>query len=328
MCIRDRYYSLQFYDSQTGEILSKLSPPVKIYAHAPGIADSISVLNSKSLEVFFTLKVGRQVIEKRSFTADGLLIPESSAKSGDKSFVINFSEALTPGEHHLSISCIRDEYNTPFRDTVIFFNIDDEFEEGESLFITSYEILNNRNLVVKFNFSLDSVTAMNKSNYIFTPNNIVEHLEFYGDDSSVLLRTVKPFGSIGREYVLKIKDIRSSPESGSLSIRSNSGSEIVLTGNAENLDDIFVYPNPVKLKNNNMLTFANLTSRADIYIFTIDGIFIKKISEDDGNGGVDWDLHDTENKLIGSGIYFYKAIALDNFGNELQEKTGKFAVIK
>ena len=76
------------------------------------------------------------------------------------------------------------------------------------------------------------------------------------------------------------------------------------------------------------MTFANLTSRVDIYIFTIDGVMVKKITENDGNGGVEWDLKDQDNNVISSGIYFYKAIALDNFDNQLHEKIGKFAVVK
>ena len=59
-----------------------------------------------------------------------------------------------------------------------------------------------------------------------------------------------------------------------------------------------------------------LPAKVDIYIYSIDGIFINKISEDDGNGGVDWNLMDKNNETIGSGIYFYKAISLDNFNNK------------
>ena len=57
-------------------------------------------------------------------------------------------------------------------------------------------------------------------------------------------------------------------------------------------------------------------------------MFIKKITENDGNGGIAWDLTDKNSEVIASGIYFYKAIALDNFDNKLHEKIGKFAVVK
>ncbi len=107
-----------------------------------------------------------------------------------------------------------------------------------------------------------------------------------------------------------------------------SGSEIVLTSNAKSLDDIYVYPNPVDIGIHQIITFANLPPRVEIHIFSIDGMFVKKINEEDGNGGVSWNLKDENNESIGSGIYFYKAISLDNLNNNLQEKIGKFAVIK
>ena len=125
--------------------------------------------------------------------------------------------------------------------------------------------------------------------------------------------------------MLKVSNLLSSKSTGSIAINENSGSEIVLTSKAENLDDIYVYPNPVRKEQT--VTFANLPSRVDIYIFTISGNLVKKISEDDGNGGVDWDLRDENNNKINSGIYIYKAISLDNFDTKIQEKIGKFAVI-
>ena len=175
---------------------------------------------------------------------------------------------------------------------------------------------------------LDSITAINKINYIFSPNNVIEHIKLNNNKDIVTLLTKNPFGAIGKEYVLKIENLVSSIETGKIPISQNSGSEIVLTSSAENLDDIYVYPNPVNIAEKSFITFANLTTKVEIYVFSIDGKFINKIVENDGNGGVDWDLKDEKNVRISSGVYIYKAISLDNSDNKLQEKIGKFAVIK
>jgi len=76
------------------------------------------------------------------------------------------------------------------------------------------------------------------------------------------------------------------------------------------------------------LTFANLPKRAKITIWTIDGKKVNELEEEDGNGGLDYNLKDEEGQGIGSGIYIYRIIQLDDQKNETEEKIGKFAVIR
>ena len=54
----------------------------------------------------------------------------------------------------------------------------------------------------------------------------------------------------------------------------------------------------------------------------VNGRFIAHLKEEDQNGGVRWDLKNTQGKRVGSGIYLYQAI-FDN-----QKKVGKFTVIR
>lgn len=222
---------------------------------------------------------------------------------------------------------MKDFYGSPIKDTVLTFqSIKNDIEKR--LYITSFEILNNHKLVIKFNFNLDTLTSLNKINYSFSPYNIVKQVNYFNNEKkSIVIETENPFGAIGKEYVLKVENIFSDIESGKVSIDEHSGSEIVLTSNAENLNEMYVYPNPVNPEIHNKLTFANLTQAVDIYIYSLDGIFIKKLVEIDGNGGVSWNLLNSNNMKISSGIYIYKAISLDEIGKTKQEKIGKFVVI-
>ncbi len=320
-------YLLEYHDKYDSSLISKWSNKVNVYSHAPSQVKDILVNNNKQVELIFT-----QPVEKNKLTINNFLIgnnfPSSVSVASNNSYLITLTEKLSLGNHSLRIKNLRDFYNSPIKDTTLIFEIS-QLQEEERLFVSSYKILDNYNLTITFNLNLDSLSTLNKSNYIFTPNNSLKDISFNNNlANTVHLTTEKPFGSIGMEYVLKIKNIRSTLETGSFPISQNSGSEIVLTSNADNLDDIYVYPNPANLNSIDKLTFANLTSKVDIYIFTIDGIFVKKIIEDDGNGGVDWNLLDENNQKVSSGVYFYKAISFDNFDNKLQEKIGKFAVIK
>lgn len=322
-------YFINYYDKNSGAIISNNSKTIEVFAHAPGEVKNLIIINNKSIELYFSQPINSKEINLSNFLFDDENNPSTVVASSEYSYLITSNNSLNSGLHTISIKDIRDYYNTPFKNTTLSFEIFEDSLSFERLFITNHQIIDNYNLSITFNYKLDSLTALNKSNYIFIPNNILEHIDFFNQSQNTLiLKTSKPFGAVGKEYVLRIQNIFSSFGSGSIPINENSGSEIVLTANAKNLDDIFVYPNPVKIESNQSITFANLTNRVEIYIYSIDGMFINKIVELDGNGGVDWNLLDQHNNKVGSGIYIYKAISLDNFDKTLQEKIGKFAVIK
>ena len=139
----------------------------------------------------------------------------------------------------------------------------------------------------------------------------------------------KPVGSVGREYTLKIKNVTSSSLEGNIAINNGAGSDIILTAYAKSLADVYVYPNPAKIINGDgKITFANLPQRAKIIIFNLQGKQMSEIEENDGNGGVDYNLKDKSGIELSSGIYIFRVVELDNSNNEVDSKIGKFAVIK
>jgi hypothetical protein len=103
----------------------------------------------------------------------------------------------------------------------------------------------------------------------------------------------------------------------------------VLTSFAKDLSDVYAYPNPVKSGTGiTKVTFANLPQKSKITIFTIDGKHIIDLEESDGNGGVDYNLLDSDGNPISTGIYIYRVVQLNEQNEEGEEKLGKFAVIK
>ncbi|MGB5847525.1 MAG: T9SS type A sorting domain-containing protein, partial [Ignavibacteriaceae bacterium] len=139
----------------------------------------------------------------------------------------------------------------------------------------------------------------------------------------------KPVGSIGKEYVLRVKNVKSSLSSGNIEINSGAGSYIVLTGFAKDLSDAYPYPNPAEIGTGiTKITFANLPQYANITIWTLDGTKVGEVEENDGNGGADFNLNDFSGAFLASGVYIYRIVMLDEFDNESDEKIGKFAVVR
>ena len=76
------------------------------------------------------------------------------------------------------------------------------------------------------------------------------------------------------------------------------------------------------------LMFAKLPKKVKIVIFKLTGEQVKEIEENSSDGGVEFNLKDKNGNEISSGIYIYRIVRLDDNNNEVEEKLGKFAVIK
>jgi len=185
---------------------------------------------------------------------------------------------------------------------------------------------------VSFNLDVDSATAVNLDNYYLTPANKVSRVQFDTKNKNTIYLNFdgqKPIGSVGIEYTLHVRNLVSSDETGNIKIPSGAGSYIVLTSFAQNLSDVYVYPSPVRLMNgDSKITFADLPKRARITIYNLSGKRLNQLEETNGDGGLDYNLKDENGNLLPSGIYIYRIERLDDSNNNVEEKLGKFAVIR
>ena len=211
----------------------------------------------------------------------------------------------------------------------IQFNVK-QINTPEEFFITSFEIVSPDRIKLVFNFNVDETSAKAKENYSFEPDNHVASVEINSSNKKIIYLNLdgkRPIGSIGREYRLRVINLKSSAESGGLIINSGAGSYVVLTSYANDLSDVYVYPNPANIERGKV-TFANLPKKAKIIIFTLNGERIDEIEETDGNGGLDFNLSYETGETLSSGVYIYRIVMLDDSDNEVEEKIGKFAVIR
>jgi len=92
----------------------------------------------------------------------------------------------------------------------------------------------------------------------------------------------------------------------------------------ESFDELFVYPNPYKIKSgNNLLTIDGLIRDTDIKILTIDGTLVTEFSSPGGRTAY-WDGKDDNGGLVSTGVYII--VAFDTEGNNVV--TGKVAVLR
>jgi hypothetical protein len=116
-------------------------------------------------------------------------------------------------------------------------------------------------------------------------------------------------GPNGRESSLTIREMRSRDGER----LSEEGSTVRLTRPAEDLSNVYVYPNPYRRsEQEGGVTIAGLPRDADIRVYTPDGRLVRVLRvEDNRNGGTRWDLRDRRGEKIPSGIYLFRVNAPD-----------------
>ncbi len=320
------YYSVQSYDENKEIPLSKMSRVTEVFIHNPAKPVSAESETLNSLKVIFDGEMPITIFNYTPFDVSGYGIPNSITAKDERTYLMSYNEKFSSGEHHLIISDeLRDKYGSPIKETVLTFYVDEDIFEQE-FFITKFDILTSNKIKIEFNMEIDPTSFSVTDNYEFIPSNSVSEIEFPAEPNSIVISTRNPVSSIGKNYILKLNQVYSA---NNILITANAGNSIVIQSFSENVDDVYVYPNPIKKSNlSSGLTFANLTQFAEIYIFTLSGEFVTKLVENDGNGGITWDLKDDNGDIIPSGIYIYKVIATDSSGNEISYKVEKFAVIK
>lgn len=321
------FYQVQSIDKNYKDIYSIRTEIKSIFHHLPSKLIKANAITAKNILVEFSGKMNNTIENLNSFYVNGEVYPNSIAAASEYSYLLSFN-SLPKGEHKLYVSNIKDFYGSPVVIDSVFFTIEENIPLDE-FFIESFELISPYRLLISFSAEPDSNRILNLANYSFEPSNEIVKVEKQrGSANKLILYTKNPMGSVGKEYKLKLNNIISSESSGSITLKNESGSVIVITATAGNLDNEYVYPNPAALSKGSKITFANVPSNCEIYIFNIAGNMVRFIKEKSINGGIDWDLKDENSRFISSGIYIYKIISIDEFGNELQEKLGKFAVTK
>jgi subtilisin family serine protease len=325
---KNYYYQIRSYNAQKQYSLSNFSSLYTVYSHVPAVLKSAASSTSKTVAVNFSDRINNTIENLQAFQVSGVGYPASISASSQYSYLLTFNQDFYSGTHKLVLSGLRDYYGSPIKTDSAQFTVD-SVKTAKEFFISTFQLIGESAVKVTFNLPVDSVSAYTLSNYSFQPANTVEKVQF-GESSSILylyLDKKKPVGAIGVEYRLKINNLISSTATGNIKINDETGSYAVLTGNSQDLSDVYVYPNPAKASYGKM-TFAHLPKKARITIWSLSGEKISELEENDGNGGVEFNLRNSRGDLLSSGIYIYRIVRLDDSDAEVEKKIGKFAVIR
>jgi len=330
------YYRVQAYNITNSQRYSDLSNLAPVIHHKPAKLLKLEVNDINSVIVYFDNLINTTILNLESFSIRNLslnqnILVNSITPNNQFSYLITFKQGLQNSEYKLYVNELFDAFNSPvMKDSLPFDYL--SIPATEEFFVQSFKIANSHLIEIVFNHPVDTLSVMNINNYQFNPFNRISDIRVSSDNPNKIsldLSNGYPVGSIGIEYRLKLKDISSTYSTGSIKIKDNAGSVLVLTGSGSNLSDVYFYPSPARISEGiGILTFANLPSFVNISIWSVNGTKIIDLKEKDGNGGYTWDLKDAMGKIVDSGVYLYRMVMLDDKNNELETKLGKIAVVK
>ena len=324
---KDYYYKISAVDTTKLIRESVLSEFVKVYVHNK--SKIINAVYGKGIiAVKFSERIPLFIPDVKSFALNKSLYPSSIGIVNNYEYGLSF-KGLLNGNYTVNTYSLKDYYGSPV-DTASF-PVSVNVSDSASFYIATLKLINQNTLRIDFNLNVDSVSAYNTSNYSIEPFNLkVLSAERDRNDKKVLYLNVNSNNNIGpggKTYFIRLNNIYS--ESG-IKISNGSGSVFSLAFVKEDLSNVVVYPNPYSKSKSakEIVTFANLTKTAKVYVFSLSGESVIELSETDSDGGIEWNLRDKNGNEIPSGVYIYKVEGKNSLGADVDSKMGKFAVVK
>lgn len=325
---KNYYYKVSAVDNQNQIRESQLSSYVSVYTHNKTKLLSAIYEGNGFLTIRFSERVASTIPNLSSFYVSDAGNPKNVALRNNFEYFLTFEERLPNGEYSVSTLGLSDAYGSPIDSNTVEFTVSQI--DSAKFYISKLDLIDNLRLRVEFNLEVDSVSGENVNNYKFEPFAMnVKSAKLDGGNKKVVyieLGNNGVIGATGKNYVLKAFNIYSS---NGIRIVDGAGSSFGLIFNRENLNEMYVYPNPYSISSNqDYIIFANITRDASIDIYDLTGKFLINIKETNGNGGVEWNLQDKNGNGAISGIYLYRAVGKNSSGIEVEEKIGKFAIVK
>ncbi len=325
---KNYYYKISSVNNSLTPNESILSNSVKVYTHNKAKLVSAFSENGINLVVALSQNVSSLIPSPGSFVINNSINPKTAAVKSNNEYLLTFENRFPNGPYTLKAFDLKDVYGSPVDTNTIQFTVN--VVDSVKFYIKRVSLVEKFKLKVELNLNADSASAKNILNYTITPFNIrTASVSIDPSDRSIIylnLDNSAVIGATGKNYILTIKNVYSTT---GIKITDGAGSSFGLVFNKEDLTEAYVYPNPfTSTSGQSFTTFANLTKTASISIFDLTGKFIRTVEETEGFGGVQWDLKDINGIDVPTGIYIYMAKGKNSAGADVEDKTGKFMVIR
>ncbi|GAB4331471.1 MAG: hypothetical protein Kow0037_08110 [Calditrichia bacterium] len=316
-------YRFQAADS-SGEFLnSPFSGQLSIIPELPPVFEGLTPLSRKQLLVSFSQPLGKKSLTHSYFRISDGAIPSSVLLSdGSKKLLLTFPGDFSVGGGQLTMANLYSWQNAKFlKDSLtIPFEI---IMETARPYLTDVKFISRTRLELRFSQPMEKSSTENVANYSLEPYVEILSAELDANDPRLVHLTVSGknrMGSLGSAYYLTVQNLKDQYGN---TIDGQLGNRVRVFRELQNLDEVLVFPNPLRPEHaEKKITFGNVPKGSEIFVFTANGRRVARLEENDGDGGVEWDLTNSEGEPVKSGVYIYL------IKRENETKKGKFVIIR
>lgn len=287
---------------------SPLSKTRTVRPHPPATISSVSYPTPSSVELLFTesLSPNSRADQFRFGKEDKRPKRLVQARNGE-AVVLHYPTDVTGRSGPLTWDGLTDASGLGVGQTKI--NVSFPPSERRSLFIEDATILSEKRVRLAFSAPLDPAAAREPGRYEVRPRGRVADVQLTGDSSEAVTLRVDGLvlGASGQESSLTVTDMVSADGNR----LSKEGGTVRLTRPADDLSNVFVYPNPHRAQQHGSeLTIAGLPGQATVRIYTPGGRLVRMLSvQNNRDGGLRWDLRNRRGKRVPSGVYLFRVNA-------------------
>lgn len=324
------YYFLMYSYNPSFQNATSDTTLIQIHLHQPAAPIIVMVKNQEELIIPFTSKLTDIPPDIGNFEviADSIsYFPRTVNRINDTCLNITFNSQLPVGNVQILVKSFRDYYQSPTISRSFDLTIPINKIQEQEMYLIKLDLITNHELQLFYSEAVNYTTAAILSNYILKPTGTISGVKPGTNENDVLI-TLDPssvIGALGMNYTITSQNVDA--KSGR-NITKGSGNTLGFTLSANQLDNVFVYPNPINLNEKPVIMFANLTPLAIVTIYNLDRNVIKTLTETNGNGGVEWDGTDSNGNLLNSGTYLYKVTGTNKDGISMESGLKKFLIIK
>ncbi len=296
----ERDYALR---ASYGSASSDLTAFRRVRPHIPATVSRVGYPPGDYVRLTFTEKIDPQTAPEQFKLAGSQ--PSSSLLFEEDGFSIALQFAgLASGPNSVDWSDVRDSEGTPVGQASVGIDVPLAGEEG-TLLLVSWEIVDGSRARLVFNKPLNAAIARDASNYRVDPTGQVSVVGFEDGNSDEVELTIsgRALGATGLRTTIVVSGL----EGADGATLASEGNVASLGDFADDLTDVFVFPNPYRSDQHaGRVIIAGLPRTAQLNIFALGGEHVRTLEEFDGDGGTPWDLADDNGEQVPSGIYLIR----------------------
>jgi len=256
--------------------------------------------------------------------SDNVTIDYSSlAVANDTMLIITFSNPLPNGNFKLIVGKFRDYYGNYSYPATFEFEVNFKPLRDSLLVFKRFNFLSLHSFEIEFAEDLDRKTALDVENYSILPFGTIERVELVNPNKiNIEIASYPNIYSLGKDFYLILGKIYNLDSSKSVQPPFNT---ICITREASEIENAYAYPNPIKLRDDRVISFANIGNGAIIELFDPHLNKVGEFINESWKGGIQIDLTQQSN-IFSTGIYYFR-IRKQVGGNWISSSLKKFAII-